>query len=83
MRIEITIYRSEHSEAKLSTMHSECNFGRPVLLVDGQSYRPTDILPSGLSADEFVQLFLMGGNPEKGMWSRRPKPAVMIAEKFK
>jgi hypothetical protein len=83
MRIEITIYRSEHSEAKLSTIHSESSFGRPVLLVDGQAYRPTDILPSGLSADELVQLFLIGGNPEKGMRSRRSKRAVAIAEKFK
>jgi hypothetical protein len=61
MKKEITIYRSEHSEAKLSTIHNESRFGRPVLVVDGQAYRPTDILPSGLSADEMIQLFLMGG----------------------
>lgn len=83
MGIEITIYRSEHSEAKLSTVHSESSFGRPVLVVDGQAYRPPDILPSGLSADELVQIFLMGGDTKKGVWARRSKRAVAIAEKFK
>jgi hypothetical protein len=83
MKLEITIYSSDFTEAKLSTIHSESSFGRPVLLVDGQSYKPTDMLPSGLTADEFVQVFLIGGKPEKGMWSRHSKRAVAIAEKFK
>ena len=83
MGIEITIYRSEHYDAKLSTVHSESSFGRPVLVVDGQAYRPPDILPSGLSADELVQLFLMGGDSKKGVWARRSKRAVAIAGKFK
>ena len=80
---DVIIYRSEDSVAKLSTRHSECSFGRPVLVIDGKAYKPTDILLSGLSADEMVQLFLMGGNSEKGAWSRRSKLAVAMAEKFK
>ena len=68
---DITIYRSECTVAILSTRHSECCFGKPVLVIDGKAYKPSDILPSGLSADEMVQLFLMGGNSEKGAWSHQ------------
>ena len=83
MKLEITIYSSDFTEAKLSTIHSESSFGRPVLIVDGQTYRPSDILPSGLSAFELAQFFLMGGKPETGKLSRRSKRAVALAEKFK
>jgi hypothetical protein len=71
MKLEITIYSSDFTEAKLSTIHSESSFGRPVLIVDGQTYRPSDILPSGLLAFELAQFFLMGGKPETGKLSRR------------
>lgn len=80
---DVIIYRSGDSEAKLSTTHSEASFGRPVLIVDGRAYRPSDILPSGLLAHEMVQLFLMGGKPEEGKWGRRSKRAVVMAEKFR
>jgi hypothetical protein len=60
MKLEITIYSSDFTAAKLSTIRSESSFGRPVLIVDGQTYRPSDILPSGLSAFELVQLFFDG-----------------------
>ncbi len=80
---DILIHRSEDSEAKLSTIHKESDFGRPVLIVDGKSYRPNDILPSGLSAYEIVQLFLKREKPEKGKWGWRTQRAVAMAEKFR
>lgn len=76
------IYLSPYAVAHLTTTHAASSYGQPVLTVAGQAYGPADALPSGITAGEFVRMFLAGEDPAGGQWGRRTREAKALAERF-
>ena len=75
------IYSSQHAKAYLTTEHSASSYGMPVLVVDGQAYRPGNILPSGNFAGDLVMRFQNDDDPGAGQW-HQSKEALDLAELF-